>query len=40
MESKTIKIRNVIKQHIINNSKEYIIITLIFVIGIFLGILV
>ena len=39
MESKTIKIRNVIKQHIINNSKEYIIITLIFVIGIFLGVL-
>lgn len=33
------KIKNVIKQHIINNSKEYVIVTLIFIIGIFLGVL-
>lgn len=37
--NKRIKIKETIKEHIINNSKEYIIVTLIFVIGIFLGVL-
>lgn len=36
--NKQITIKNTIKQHIINNSKEYIIVLLIFVIGIFLGV--
>ena len=30
---------NEIKQHILNNKKEYIIVTLFFIIGIFLGVL-
>jgi len=34
-----IKIKEIIKEHIINNSKEYIIVALLFVIGIFLGVL-
>lgn len=34
-----INIKNTIYQHIINNSKEYIVITLIFLIGIFLGVM-
>ena len=32
-------IKEVIYQHILNNSKEYILITLIFIIGIFLGVM-
>ena len=39
MEKYTKKITSVIKQHIVNNKKEYIIVTLIFIIGIFLGVL-
>ena len=39
MSEKTKKIKNIIKQHILNNSREYIIVTLIFIIGIFLGVL-
>jgi len=39
MSEKTRKIKNVIKEHIANNGKEYIIVTLIFIIGIFLGVL-
>ncbi len=39
MEKYTKKITSVIKQHVINNKKEYIIVTLIFIIGIFLGVL-
>ena len=39
MEKQIKKITSVIKEHIINNKKEYIIITLIFIIGIFLGVL-
>jgi stage II sporulation protein M len=39
MRNKGIKIKEIIKQHILNNSKEYIIITLLFIIGIFLGVL-
>ncbi len=39
MKSKRISIRETIKQHIINNKKEYIIVALIFIIGIFLGVL-
>lgn len=38
MKDKGIKIKGVLKQHIENNSKEYIIVTLLFVIGIFLGV--
>ena len=34
-----INIKNTIYQHITNNSKEYILITLIFLIGIFLGVM-
>lgn len=33
------KIIEIIKQHVINNSKEYIIVGLLFIIGIFLGVL-
>ena len=36
---KKLKIVEVIKEHIINNSKEYTIVTLLFIIGIFLGVL-
>lgn len=39
MRDKGIKIKETIKQHVINNSKEYIIVTLLFIIGIFLGVL-
>lgn len=39
MKDKEIKIKEIIKNHILNNSKEYIIVTLIFIIGIFLGVL-
>lgn len=38
MKDKGIKIKNTIKEHIINNRKEYIIVTLLFIIGIFLGV--
>ena len=33
------RIKETLKQHIMNNSKEYIIIALLFVIGIFLGVM-
>lgn len=36
--NKRIKILEIIEQHIINNKKEYIIVSLLFVIGIFLGV--
>lgn len=39
MRTKEIKLKETIKQHVLNNKKEYIIIALIFVIGIFLGVL-
>lgn len=38
MKNKGMKIRETIKQHIINNKKEYIIVVLIFIVGIFLGV--
>ena len=38
MKDKGFKIKGVLKQHIENNSKEYIIVTLLFIIGIFLGV--
>lgn len=38
MKDKGIKIKETIKQHVMNNSKEYTIVTLLFVIGIFLGV--
>ena len=37
-ENKRVKIKHTIKEHIINNLREYIIILLIFIIGIFLGV--
>lgn len=39
MRDKGVKIKETIKQHVINNRKEYIIVTLLFIIGIFLGVL-
>ena len=39
MKNKGVKIKDTIKQHVSNNSKEYIIVTLLFIIGIFLGVL-
>lgn len=38
MKDKGFKIKGVLKQHIENNSKEYVIVILLFVIGIFLGV--
>ncbi len=37
-KNKRLKIKETIISHIVNNKKEYIIITLIFIIGIFLGV--
>ena len=39
MNTKGIKIKETIKQHIINNKREYIVVALLFIIGIFLGVL-
>lgn len=36
--NKRIKILDIIKEHVINNKKEYILVTLLFIIGIFLGV--
>lgn len=36
--SKGIKILEIIKEHVINNKKEYILVSLLFIIGIFLGV--
>ena len=38
MKEKGLKIKNTIKNHILNNKKEYIIVTLLFIIGIFVGV--
>lgn len=38
-KNKGLNIKSTIYQHIINNSKEYILVTLILVIGIFLGVM-
>ena len=38
-KNKRLKIKNIIYEHILNNSKEYILVTLIFFIGIFLGVM-
>lgn len=38
-KDKGLKIRSTIKEHVINNKKPYILTTLLFVIGIFLGVL-
>ena len=38
MREKSLKIRAVIVKHILNNKKEYIIVTLLFIIGIFVGV--
>ncbi len=37
--NKRIKIFEIIKNHILNNKKEYILVILLFIIGIFLGVL-
>ena len=39
MKTKEIKIRKIIYSHVINNKKEYIVVALIFIVGIFLGVL-
>ena len=39
MKRKTFKIKTLIKEHVINNSREYLIVSLIFITGIFLGVL-
>ena len=39
MKSKSSKVKRVVIEHITNNKKEYFIITLLFIIGIFLGVL-
>ncbi len=38
-KNKRIKILDIIKDHVINNKKEYMLVTLLFIIGIFLGVL-
>lgn len=38
-KNKRLNITNTIYQHIKNNNKEYIVVTLIFIIGIFLGVM-
>ena len=38
MENRKSKIIEIIKQHVINNKKEYIVVALIFIIGIFFGV--
>lgn len=39
MRDKGIKIRGTIRQHIVNNGKEYFLVTILFIIGIFMGVL-
>ena len=39
MNKKTVKLKNLIKEHVTNNSREYFIVSLIFITGIFLGVL-
>lgn len=39
MKDKGIKLKGTIKQHIANNAKEYFLVAMLFVIGIFLGVL-
>lgn len=38
MKEKSLKIKEIIIKHILNNKKEYIIVTLLFIIGIFVGV--
>ena len=38
-KNKKINVKNIIKEHVSNNSKEYIIVLLVFIIGIFIGVL-
>ena len=38
MRDKGVKIRDTLKQHILNNKKEYIVVMLFFLVGIFLGV--
>ena len=37
-KNKRIKILDIIKEHVINNKKEYMLVTLLFIIGIFIGV--
>ena len=39
MKKKKLNIKRTIYQHIINNSKEYILVTLIFIVGLFIGVM-
>ena len=36
---KRVKLLEIVREHVRNNKKEYILVTLIFIIGIFLGVL-
>lgn len=38
-KDRRVKILEIIKEHVMNNKKEYILVSLLFVIGIFLGVL-
>ena len=38
MKDKGIKIKDTLKQHILNNKKEYIIVVLLFLVGLFSGV--
>ncbi|MBQ2937985.1 MAG: stage II sporulation protein M [Clostridia bacterium] len=38
-KNKRLNIKNTVYEHVVNNSKEYILVTLIFLIGIFLGVM-
>lgn len=39
MSNKRLSIKRTIYQHIVNNSKEYILVTLIFIVGLFIGVM-
>ena len=38
-KNKRLKIKDIVYKHIANNSKEYILVSLIFIVGIFLGVM-
>jgi len=38
-KNKRLKIKDIIYKHIANNSKEYILVSLVFIVGIFLGVM-
>lgn len=38
-KNKRLKIKDIIYKHIANNSKEYVLVSLVFIVGIFLGVM-